>query len=254
MSYIRYDWTAFKASIPALTATLTAMAQMPPFPPTTARPRPMRRCRRRPRSARCTSRSRADPAEPAGGRMEAGRGHPQRDGPGRALPGEPGHGAQGHRRAGRGKPGGAPPGQGHLRRDPCRAARAVPLPQADARQRRPRQRRPGRSARCSSASACAPRPRWRARWRCASGDPVVQVRRVLSFGGVPTILEDLWLPGNAFKGLTADQAGRLPRPHLRACSRSSSACAWCAPRKRSAPCCRRAAGRAAEGGAGRRRC
>lgn len=38
-----------------------------------------------------------------------------------------------------------------------------------------------------------------------TGDAVVQVRRTLSFGGVPTILEDLWLPGNAFKGMTADQ-------------------------------------------------
>jgi GntR family transcriptional regulator len=38
-----------------------------------------------------------------------------------------------------------------------------------------------------------------------TGDPVVQVRRVLAFGGVPTILEDLWLPGNAFKGLTAER-------------------------------------------------
>lgn len=38
-----------------------------------------------------------------------------------------------------------------------------------------------------------------------SGDAVVQVRRVLAFGGVPTILEDLWLPGAAFKGLTAEQ-------------------------------------------------
>src|SRR4051794_29648815 len=38
-----------------------------------------------------------------------------------------------------------------------------------------------------------------------TGDPVVQVRRVLSFAGVPTILEDLWLPGNAFKGLNAEQ-------------------------------------------------
>ncbi len=37
------------------------------------------------------------------------------------------------------------------------------------------------------------------------GDPVVQVRRVLSFGGVPTILEDLWLPGYPFKGLSAEQ-------------------------------------------------
>ncbi|MEJ5991065.1 GntR family transcriptional regulator [Ramlibacter sp. PS3R-8] len=38
-----------------------------------------------------------------------------------------------------------------------------------------------------------------------TGDAVVQVRRVLSFAGVPTILEDLWLPGTTFKGLTADQ-------------------------------------------------
>lgn len=37
------------------------------------------------------------------------------------------------------------------------------------------------------------------------GDAVIQVRRVLSFGAVPTILEDLWLPGNAFKGLSAEQ-------------------------------------------------
>jgi GntR family transcriptional regulator len=37
------------------------------------------------------------------------------------------------------------------------------------------------------------------------GDPVMQVRRVLSFGGQPAILEDLWLPGNAFKGLNAEQ-------------------------------------------------
>ena len=41
-----------------------------------------------------------------------------------------------------------------------------------------------------------------------TGDAVLQVRRVLSFGGVPTILEDLWLPGNAFKGLTRRAAGR----------------------------------------------
>jgi GntR family transcriptional regulator len=38
-----------------------------------------------------------------------------------------------------------------------------------------------------------------------TGDSVVQVRRVLAFGGVPTILEDMWLPGNPFKGLTAEQ-------------------------------------------------
>ena len=38
-----------------------------------------------------------------------------------------------------------------------------------------------------------------------SGDPVLQVRRVLAFAGVPTILEDLWLPGTPFKGLTAER-------------------------------------------------
>jgi GntR family transcriptional regulator len=38
-----------------------------------------------------------------------------------------------------------------------------------------------------------------------TGDPVLQVRRVLSFSGVPTILEDLWLPGTPFKGLTAER-------------------------------------------------
>ncbi len=39
-----------------------------------------------------------------------------------------------------------------------------------------------------------------------TGEAVLQVRRVLSFAGVPTILEDLWLPAAPFKGLTA---GRL---------------------------------------------
>src|SRR5690606_1387092 len=37
------------------------------------------------------------------------------------------------------------------------------------------------------------------------GDAVVQTRRVLSFCAVPTILEEIWLPGQAFKGLTAAQ-------------------------------------------------
>ena len=37
-----------------------------------------------------------------------------------------------------------------------------------------------------------------------TGDAVLQVRRVLAFGGTPAILEDLWLPGTAFKGLTLE--------------------------------------------------
>jgi len=44
------------------------------------------------------------------------------------------------------------------------------------------------------------------------GDAVMQVRRVLSFSGVPTILEDLWLPGQAFKGLTAEQIAQYQGP------------------------------------------
>ncbi|MDB5876758.1 MAG: GntR family transcriptional regulator [Variovorax sp.] len=38
-----------------------------------------------------------------------------------------------------------------------------------------------------------------------TGDAVLQVRRVLAYAGVPTILEDLWLPGTPFKGLTAER-------------------------------------------------
>ncbi|HUG23294.1 GntR family transcriptional regulator [Piscinibacter sp.] len=38
-----------------------------------------------------------------------------------------------------------------------------------------------------------------------SGDAVVQVRRVLSFRGSPVVLDDIWLPGQMFKGLTAER-------------------------------------------------
>ena len=38
-----------------------------------------------------------------------------------------------------------------------------------------------------------------------TGDAVLQVRRVLAYRGTPTILEDLWLPGAPFKGLTAER-------------------------------------------------
>lgn len=40
-----------------------------------------------------------------------------------------------------------------------------------------------------------------------SGDNVVQIRRVLSFAGQPTILEDIWLHAAPFKGLTAERLG-----------------------------------------------
>ena len=44
------------------------------------------------------------------------------------------------------------------------------------------------------------------------GDAVMQIRRVLSFKGVPAILEDVWLPGQAFKGLSAEKIAQYPGP------------------------------------------
>ncbi|QYF92259.1 GntR family transcriptional regulator [Massilia sp. PAMC28688] len=38
-----------------------------------------------------------------------------------------------------------------------------------------------------------------------SGDAVVYIKRVMAFDGAPTILEELWLPGLLFKGLTAER-------------------------------------------------
>lgn len=45
-----------------------------------------------------------------------------------------------------------------------------------------------------------------------AGDAVLQVRRVLSFEGTPTILEDLWLPAAPFKGLTAERLNAYHGP------------------------------------------
>jgi GntR family transcriptional regulator len=38
-----------------------------------------------------------------------------------------------------------------------------------------------------------------------SGDAVIFIKRVQAFDGTPTILEELWLPGLIFKGLTAER-------------------------------------------------
>ncbi len=35
------------------------------------------------------------------------------------------------------------------------------------------------------------------------GEPVIMLKRLLAFDGRPVLLEDVWLPGNRFKGLTA---------------------------------------------------
>ena len=45
-----------------------------------------------------------------------------------------------------------------------------------------------------------------------AGDAVLQARRVLRYGGVPTIVEDLWLPATPFKGLTAERLSAYHGP------------------------------------------
>jgi GntR family transcriptional regulator len=45
-----------------------------------------------------------------------------------------------------------------------------------------------------------------------AGDSVVFVRRVLSFDNEPIIVDDIWLPGSLFKGLTADRLAEYHGP------------------------------------------
>ncbi|CAN5463855.1 GntR family transcriptional regulator [soil metagenome] len=45
-----------------------------------------------------------------------------------------------------------------------------------------------------------------------SGDSVIFIKRVLSFDGAPTILEELWLTGSIFKGLTAERLTEYKGP------------------------------------------
>lgn len=45
-----------------------------------------------------------------------------------------------------------------------------------------------------------------------TGDQVLQARRVLGFGDLPVILEDIWLPALPFKGLTAQRLANYQGP------------------------------------------
>lgn len=45
-----------------------------------------------------------------------------------------------------------------------------------------------------------------------AGDPAVQIRRLLSFRGKPVVLDDIWLPGPMFKGLTAERLSGYEGP------------------------------------------
>src|SRR5690606_27999732 len=45
-----------------------------------------------------------------------------------------------------------------------------------------------------------------------AGDSAVLIRRLLSFGGVPTVLDEIWLPGALFRGLTQERLMRNQGP------------------------------------------
>jgi GntR family transcriptional regulator len=45
-----------------------------------------------------------------------------------------------------------------------------------------------------------------------TGQSVWRVQRVLSFGGQPVVLDDIWLPGSDFKGLSAERLSRYEGP------------------------------------------
>ena len=45
-----------------------------------------------------------------------------------------------------------------------------------------------------------------------TGDAVVYLRRLLSFGADPIVVEEIWLPGAQFKGLTAERLAEYKGP------------------------------------------
>lgn len=45
-----------------------------------------------------------------------------------------------------------------------------------------------------------------------AGESAVAIRRLLAFGGVATVVDDIWLPGAAFRGLTAELLARYRGP------------------------------------------
>jgi len=44
------------------------------------------------------------------------------------------------------------------------------------------------------------------------GETVVMIRRLLDFDGVPTVLDEIWLPGAPFRGLTAERLNAYTGP------------------------------------------
>ncbi len=48
--------------------------------------------------------------------------------------------------------------------------------------------------------------------RLRTGETIVQVKRLLSFEGHPTVLDEIWLPGALFRGLTAERLSAYTGP------------------------------------------
>ena len=71
------------------------------------------------------------------------------------------------------------------------------------------------SAASSIAAACARPPRSARALDLKSGDAAIQVQRLLSFRGTPVVLDDIWLPGALFKGLTAERLSDYRGPLYR---------------------------------------
>jgi len=56
-------------------------------------------------------------------------------------------------------------------------------------------------------------PAWIAKLlQMRAGDPMVEVRRLLHSGGQPVVLDEIWLPGDLFKGLTAEKLNQHRGP------------------------------------------
>lgn len=67
-----------------------------------------------------------------------------------------------------------------------------------------------------------------------AGETVVTIRRQLSMNHMPTVIDDLWLPGTHFRGLTLELLTASKAPCMD-CSSPNSGSVWSEPTKNCAP-------------------
>ncbi len=154
-------------------------------------------------------------------RLETRPGAAQRSRAGGALRRQPGHGAQGAGCAGSRATTGAPPGQGHLRRDPCRAADAIPFPAADARRRAARPDAAPLSGPRAPARAGRGGARARAVERAGGAAPAPAAVVERQAGGAR---RDLAAAGACSRASAPSTCAAIPA-RCTACSRPNSGCA-----------------------------